>query len=270
MAVIYQITNMENGKYYIGSAQSYERRVWQHKNDLKKGAHKNPHIQAAWNKYGPDAFVFEILETIPDGECQLAWENKYLHVHVGKPECYNINKDAEAPRLGIILSDTAKENISTGRKGKHAGEEHYRYGAEVSDEVRKKIGDTQRGVKKGPRNYTEDGLRRAKENMMRNARPQAPTDFAAVLAKFPADIQEKYDFSLAVYTGALNRIEGCFCEWHGEFSQYAAQFRKGRGCPTCGAEQRAESKRKQMKEFWATADGRNKFIESRNKLLAQT
>ena len=115
------------------------------------------------------------------------------HEHVGKPECYNINKDAEAPRLGIVLSDEAKENISFGRKGKHAGEEHYRYGQLVSEETRKKIGDSQRGVKKGPRTFSPDGLRRAQENMKRNAKKQAPSEFATVLAKFPQEVQDKYD-----------------------------------------------------------------------------
>jgi group I intron endonuclease len=270
MTVIYQITNMQNNKYYIGSAQSYERRVWQHKNDLKKNTHKNPRLQAAWNKYGEGAFVFEVLETVPDGEDQLVWENKYLHVHVGKPECYNINRDAEAPRLGIVLSNLAKQNISVGRVGKHAGEEHYQYGKNVSEGVRKKIGDSQRGVKKNPRVYTEEGLQKARENMARNAREQKPLNFDAVKARFPAEVLSKYDFTTAIYTGALERITGCKCPNHGEFSQYAAQFRKGRGCPSCGSDKRAESKRKQMKEFWATEEGRNKFIDSRNKILAQT
>ena len=47
MAVIYQITNMVNNKYYIGSAESFARREWQHKYDLKRNAHKNPRMQAA-------------------------------------------------------------------------------------------------------------------------------------------------------------------------------------------------------------------------------
>jgi group I intron endonuclease len=263
MAVIYQITNMVNNKYYIGSAQSYERRVWQHKNELGKGTHKNPRIQASWNKYGAEAFVFEILEVIPEGEDQLIWENKYLHIHVGKPECYNINRDAEAPRIGQTLNAESRKKLSVNRTGKAAGEAHYRYGEVVSEEVRKKIGDAQRGVKKNPRVYTEEGLRKARENMARNAKEQVVTPFTKVLAKFPQEVKDKYDFTNAVYTGALERITGCFCESHGEFSQYAAQFRKGRGCPTCGVEKRAESKRKQMKEFWATEEGRSKFIESR-------
>ena len=149
------------------------------------------------------------------------------------------------------------------RKGKHSGENHYRYGKIVDEATRKKIGDTQRGVKKAPRTYTPEGLEKARENMKRNAVKQDPKPFSDVLAKFPQEVQDKYDFSNAVYTGALNRIEGCVCQHHGVFSQYAAQFRKGRGCPSCGGDERAESKRKQMKEFWASEDGRAMFIKSR-------
>lgn len=151
MAVIYRITNMVNNKYYIGSTESFARREWQHKNDLKKRVHKNPHLQASWNKYGGDAFVFEVLTEVPIGESQLVWEDKYLAVHVGRPECYNINTGAEAPRLGIPMSDASKQKMSVSRTGKHAGLEHYRYGQTVSAEVRQKIGDTQRGVAKPER-----------------------------------------------------------------------------------------------------------------------
>ena len=136
---------MLDDKYYIGSAQSFERRSWQHKYDLRKGQHKNPKLQAAWNKHGEDAFVFEVIENVPDGGNPLVWENKYLHVCVGKVECYNINKDAESPRSGQIMSEESKALVSTNRLGKHAGSDHYRYGKTVSDEVKAKISATQAG-----------------------------------------------------------------------------------------------------------------------------
>ena len=151
MAVIYRITNMANGKYYIGSAESFARREWQHKYDLRKGIHKNPRLQAAWNKYGADMFVFEIIEEVPVGQTAFDCENKYLHEHVGLPECYNVNTDAIGMRTGVVLSDITKARISGSRVGKHAGEDHYRYGQTVSPEVRAKIGNTQRGVAKPPR-----------------------------------------------------------------------------------------------------------------------
>jgi group I intron endonuclease len=145
MAVIYRITNMANGKYYIGSADSFARREWQHKYDLRKGVHKNPRLQAAWNKYGEDMFVFEVVEQVPDGEDQLVWEDRWLKEHVGQELCYNINTLATAPRLGLTLSEESKEQLSKNRKGKGSGKDHYRYGKTVSEEVRKKISDAQKG-----------------------------------------------------------------------------------------------------------------------------
>jgi group I intron endonuclease len=268
MAVIYQITNMANGKYYIGSAESFARREWQHKYDLKRNAHKNPRLQAAWNKYGADAFVFEVLEEVQEGVSQLQVEDMYLVQHVGKQECYNINASAELSRLGIKHTQASKDKTSASRKGKAAGAEHYRYGQTVSPEVREKIGDTQRGVPKGPRTFTPEGLERARENMKRNAKEQLPADFQVVHAKFPVEVQNKYDFSNAQYLGALVRIEGVFCEQHGIFSQYAARFRKGAGCPECGAVLRAGSKKAQMKEAWADPSEREKMLAARKKKIA--
>lgn len=79
-------------------------------------------------------------------------------------------------------------------------------------------------------------------------------DIKTVVSKFPAHIQERYDFSRAVYHGALTPIAGIVCAVHGEFRQYAAQLRKdGAGCPTCGAEARADSRRASLEEFTARA-----------------
>ena len=158
MAVIYRITNMANGKFYIGSADSFARREWQHKYALRRDEHKNPHLQASWNKHGEDMFVFEVVEQIPEGEDQLVWEDKWLRECVGKPDCYNVNTLATAPRLGLTLSEESKQQLSANRKGKHAGEEHYRYGKIVSEAVRQKIGATQRGKPKTPgRKVSEAG-----------------------------------------------------------------------------------------------------------------
>lgn len=166
MAVIYRITNMANGKYYIGSAESFARRVWQHRYDLKRGVHKNPKLQAAWDKYGEDMFVFEVIEEIPADRNTFDIENTYLMKCVGNPDCYNINVDAYVPRLGIPHTEETKAKLSRNRKGKHAGEEHYRHGKVLSEEVRKKIGDTQRGKPKPPgRKVSEEGRAKIKANI---------------------------------------------------------------------------------------------------------
>lgn len=74
---------------------------------------------------------------------------------------------------------------------------------------------------------------------------------AQVLAKFPQAVLDKYSFDTAQYTGALDPIENVICPQHGAFRQYAAQFRKGRGCPSCGAVQRVTSIRTPAEEYFS-------------------
>ncbi len=59
---IYAIRHIESGKVYVGSASNISKRWSRHRKDLRMGIHKNKHLQAAWSKYGEEAFVFEILE----------------------------------------------------------------------------------------------------------------------------------------------------------------------------------------------------------------
>lgn len=59
---IYQIENKVNSKVYIGSSNNIERRWQKHKALLRHGKHQNSHLQAAWNKYGEDNFIFSIIE----------------------------------------------------------------------------------------------------------------------------------------------------------------------------------------------------------------
>ena len=256
--VIYKIRNVVNGKFYVGSTVDSRVRFQTHRRNLKKGKHQSPHMQAAWNKYGEDCFKFEIVEIVECSENLLIAEQKWLDEHAGKPHCYNWATDASAPMRGKKHTEKTIALVKANRTAPK-GDTHYRFGKKLSDEVRKKIGNTQRGVKKAPRVYTEEGLLKVQETMKRNARPQEHTPLGEVLAKFPEEVRSKYDFTNAVYTGALNRITGCVCSLHGEFSQYAAQFRKGSGCAECGALIRNEKKRIEMKLKWSTEEGRKKM-----------
>ena len=58
---IYRIINTVNNKCYIGSAKNFSRRWTTHKFSLAKNKHHSIVLQRAWNKYGADVFVFEIL-----------------------------------------------------------------------------------------------------------------------------------------------------------------------------------------------------------------
>ena len=98
---IYKIINVVNNKFYVGSAVDLKRRKTRHFSELRKGKHNNRHLQAAWAKYGEQAFVFVVVQDVPEHEDLLAAENVWLKEHVGKDYCYNIGVDATAPMLGV-------------------------------------------------------------------------------------------------------------------------------------------------------------------------
>lgn len=98
---IYKIINIVNNKFYVGSAVDLKRRKTRHFSELRTGKHNNRHLQAAWLKYGEQAFVFVVVEELPDDADLLAAENVWLKEHVGKDYCYNLGVDATAPMLGV-------------------------------------------------------------------------------------------------------------------------------------------------------------------------
>lgn len=70
------------------------------------------------------------------------------------------------PRTGKRHSEETKAKIRAAIAGKiPAGEEHYRYGQSLSEEVRRKIGDTQRGISKAPRRVSEEGMAKIRANI---------------------------------------------------------------------------------------------------------
>lgn len=58
---IYTITNIINNKIYLGKAKNIEQRKKDHFDDLIRNNHYNVHLQAAFNKYGSENFIFEPL-----------------------------------------------------------------------------------------------------------------------------------------------------------------------------------------------------------------
>lgn len=61
---VYRITNKINGKFYIGSSKDIDDRWVCHKRNLNNNDHANPILQSAWNKYGSNAFILEIIEEV--------------------------------------------------------------------------------------------------------------------------------------------------------------------------------------------------------------
>ena len=125
---IYKIINVVNNKFYVGSAVDFKRRKTRHFSELRTKKHNNSKLQNAWNKYGEQAFVFVVVEDLPEGADLLATENVWLKEHVGKEYCYNLGVDATAPTLGMSgelsptwgykHSDESKSAIGVASKGR--------------------------------------------------------------------------------------------------------------------------------------------------------
>jgi len=187
--VIYKIRNVINEHYYVGSTVDSRKRFWAHRKALRLGTHDCTHLQRAWVKYGEDCFKFEIVEQLNSKEELYPAEQKWLDEHHGKDYCYNSAAHADSPmrdaspemrarlaektkawlerdghpRTGAEWSLEQRDQIRKSRIGKHAGEQHYRHGKTVSEEVRKKIGDTQRGKPKAAgRKVSAEGMAKIK------------------------------------------------------------------------------------------------------------
>lgn len=75
---VYKITNIINGKIYIGSSKSILQRWRNHIRELELNKHKNMFLQSDWNKYGNKNFIFEILEECDEDE-RYTVEQEYLN-----------------------------------------------------------------------------------------------------------------------------------------------------------------------------------------------
>lgn len=118
---IYKISS-PSGKFYIGSSSNIHSRWIAHRSELSRGKHCNLPLQRAYNKYGDQAIVFEVL-TFCSREEPLEIEQKYideLNPH------YNICRIA-GNSIGVKRAPFTEEHcrkIGESQKGKKLSHEH--------------------------------------------------------------------------------------------------------------------------------------------------
>ena len=181
--VIYAITNIINDKQYVGQAVVKNKRWKDHKLSLNVGKHNNAYLQAAYNKYGKENFIYTVLEVIDGGPDLIArltereqyWMNKLNTV---APNGYNLNPTAGSAirfkhteetklkwseqRKGKKRSEEAKANISAGHKKRKP----------VSDETKEKMRQAQLGKTRSDETKAKHA-ERMKGNSINNGRKQS-------------------------------------------------------------------------------------------------
>ena len=85
---IYCIENKINHNKYIGQSKNIYQRFNSHKSELRGNKHKNEHLQAAWNKYGENAFNFYIIKEVPFDQLDF-YERYYIDLFDTYKNGYN-------------------------------------------------------------------------------------------------------------------------------------------------------------------------------------
>jgi hypothetical protein len=65
VAGVFQIRNVKTGRIFFGSSLNMHGPLDRNRFLLQIGKHANEELQRDWNALGPDAFAFEVLETVP-------------------------------------------------------------------------------------------------------------------------------------------------------------------------------------------------------------
>lgn len=150
---IYKITCIVNGRFYIGSAVNLRKRKNNHWHSLRQNKHYNLPMQRAWNKYGEQAFIFEVWELVLVPELLTTQEQYWIEKltpfgHKG----FNIRRKAES-NLGLKHSLKTLERMKQSNnvpgireKKRHVGNK-YALGNRLSPEHCEIIKQAQMGNK---------------------------------------------------------------------------------------------------------------------------
>lgn len=157
-AGVYLISNNVNGKCYVGSTVHLDQRRREHFSRLANNKHINAHLQNAYNKYGREAFDFEILETvdIDDNIKDKLLKREQFWIDNLKPE-YNVLLVAGS-NLGYHHTEETKKKISESTTGVKKSDEHAKHiregqsGRVLTEEHKAKLSEAAKH-RKSPSNH---------------------------------------------------------------------------------------------------------------------
>lgn len=146
---VYKLTNKINGKTYHGQTTEEDINIrW---NKYKKLYCKNqPKLYPALKKYGPENFLFEVIDTTPQNQHQL---DEMEIFYIAKFDSFHNGYNANEGGHGGKKSEETKKKISISLKGRPRSKEairkfiETRTGSHHSEETKRKMSNAVRGKK---------------------------------------------------------------------------------------------------------------------------
>jgi group I intron endonuclease len=245
---IYCIRHLESGKRYIGSAVNLARRQRVHLHHLRHSTHHSITLQRAWDKYGENAFSFEIVELILTPfllEREQHWLDKFQCFNPAKG--YNIDRIAGS-RIGHSPSPETREKLRQANLGKKYSEETKRKHSEQgktrtqSPETREKVRLIRLGTKRSPetceklrlaslgrKQSEETKEKRRISSLGKTMSEDARARIRATNAVHPSHVKRMKTLIVTSPEGEVFTIHGIgkFCKEHGLAHSALMQVAKG-------------------------------------------
>jgi group I intron endonuclease len=168
---VYTITNKIDGKIYVGKAIHVRKRLAEHLSTLKNNCHKNVHLQNAFNKYGKDNFIFEVLEEY-HREFLLSMENWWCNMLNTHNRNYGYNIQPTNPYGISCASEETKKKRSAISKARGIPDKvreaaiKANTGAKRSEESRKRMSEAHKGKKQ-----LRESVKKQQESRKNNGQP---------------------------------------------------------------------------------------------------
>ena len=141
MGIIYKLTNKTNNDFYIGkTVKCLSERMKNHRKAWK--ANTRTHLYSAFDKYGYENFLAEIIEEVTDNSTLCDKEINYILQL--KPH-YNMTKGGDGGNTTMIITEEWRLNLSNRSKGKNnpmygkIGVNNPNYGRKNTQETKAKI-----------------------------------------------------------------------------------------------------------------------------------
>lgn len=125
---IYEIVNTVNGRRYIGSTNNFLTRYAKHLSHLRGNDHDNPKLQAAWNKYGENAFDFRPLERCEECDLlvveqrwlDLIFTNGERHYNVARYACSGAKGRSPSAETRAKQAASVKATYDEAKRAEHS------------------------------------------------------------------------------------------------------------------------------------------------------